>query len=70
MFGGLLFWIVGTNAAVGGRVVVVAFAGVLAGVVLGRVFDRAGLPSWVLSIGLIGVVVVAWLATWTTVFSS
>ena len=65
IFGGLLFWIVGTNPGVGARVVGVALIGLLAAIVLGRVFDRCGLPSWVFSVVLIAVVVGTWLATWT-----
>ena len=52
IFGGLLFWIVGTNPGVGARVVGVALIGLLAAIVLGRVFDRFGLPSWVFSVVL------------------
>ncbi len=70
IFGGLLFWIVVTNPGVGARVVGVALIGLLAAIVLGRVFDRFGLPSWVFSVVLIAVVVGTWLATWTAVFNS
>lgn len=70
IFGGLLFWIVSSDAAVGARVVGVAVAGLLAAIILGRVFDRVGLPSWVFNVGLIAAVFVTWLVTWTTVFSS
>ena len=45
IFGGLLFWIVVTNTGVGARVVGVALIGLLAAIVLGRVFDRFGLPK-------------------------
>ena len=48
----------------------VALIGLLANIVLGRVFDRFGLPSWVFSVVFIAVVFGTWLATWTAVFNS
>ena len=68
IFGFLLYWIVSTNTAVGDRVAVIVGVGLFAAFILGRIFDRFGLPEWVLSVVLIAGLFVVWLTAWTTVF--